>query len=131
MNELLLWGFVLMVFASFGGLGYYTIYRLTKNTYAAANDTVYAASKTMTISTDIYATISLWEKRFLELEHELRARKYEAQVLITWLEKETDARELFKQEILTTQKLNERETKLIELGKQISMITNIKKNETK
>lgn len=87
----------MMIFVSFcmvalGGLGYFTIWRLTDHTSTAVDSQrnhVLSMLSSMKLVVEIIVNL---DKRFKDLETEIRLQKSDSSRLIQWLEEESKAR---------------------------------------
>lgn len=113
---------LLILFASFVIFGYFTIRRLMERT----GDKVFSYQKSFRIMVSVLTQgkkeISGWNKRFLDLENEIRLQKSDSSRLIEWLDKERMTRGLERDEFLRALKITERESRIIEISERLKLI---------
>jgi len=108
---------------SLGGLGYFTIWRLTTHTQADARYTAVLSNQMTTKFDEVHTIIAGLDKRFRELETEIKMQKNDSSRLTEWLDKRDQHLIRIESQFIEAHKLKERESKIIELGEQLKLIT--------
>lgn len=112
------------------GLGYYSIYRLTRKTHDCTHETQGLAQATLIAAEHGDQTITGLNQRLLDLENSIRQNKSDSSRLIEWLDKRdrelVEIQAKFAKHIQLEErekKLEERHSKIVELGEQLRLIT--------
>lgn len=111
---------LLVLLMACGGLGYFTIWRLTRNTQNNVftfHDDFYRATKRLD---ELEQTVSGLEQSIFAVKHEISEFQKRLQGLEVKIMTEFDH---IKKEITRDKRLAERETKLVELGENLRLIT--------
>ena len=118
---------------SLGGLGYFTIWRLTDSTYTttksyASNFDLMRADvqENKDFRHEVEAIIKGLDQRLADLETEIKLQKFDASRIIEWLDKEGVTRKKLNDEFIKSLKLTERESKIIQISEQLKLITSRK-----
>lgn len=111
------------ILLSMGGLGYYTIFRLTQSNTQKSFETYAKAQEMERKFLEVHMIISGLDKRFRDLETEIRLQKNDSHRLTEWLDKRDIQLTRLQDEFLKAQKITERESKIVELGEQLRLIT--------
>lgn len=112
------------------GLGYYSIYRLTRKTHECTHETQGIAQTTLIAAEDAQTTIKNLNQRLLDLENQIRLNKSDSSRLVEWLDKRDRELVEIQAKFAKHLQLEEREKKLeiqhskiIELGESLKLIT--------
>lgn len=113
----------IIVILSMAGLGYFTIYRLTSDTHAGQNHLGKIILDTEAKFKDVQGVISGLDIRFRDLETKLSQFLNDSHRITAWLDKRDLELIKIQDEFLKSQKITERETKIVELSEQLKLIT--------
>lgn len=125
--DIFIYGSGIFLVVCLGGLGYFTIWRLTDETHG----TVRSYKKTFLLMLKVFqdgrGIFRAWEKRFLDLENEIRLQKSDSSRLVEWLDKEGKRRDAERTEFLKALRITERESKIIEISENLKLLRTPKK----
>jgi hypothetical protein len=123
MAEIVIGVILFLVLFGMIGLGYFSIYRLTESTHDYSHKSFVSVSEMETSFAEVHQIISGLDKRFRDLETKLSFMTNDSSRLTEWLDKRDLELIKIQDEFLKSQKLTERETKIIELGENLKLIT--------
>lgn len=128
--QYLIYGGISFLFISLGGLGYFTIWRLTQKSVDNSTETNNELKKAKHTGLEIVKSFNLIKRvilnlnqRLCDLETEIKLQKSDSARLVEWLDKERLSRDSDRAEFLKALKITERESKIIELGERLKLIT--------
>ena len=113
----------IIIILSMAGLGYFTIYRLTSDTHDGQNHLTQIVLDTEAKFAHVHEVISGLDKRFRDIETKLSLFLNDSHRITAWLDKRDLELIKIQDEFLKSQKISERESKIIEISEQLKLIT--------
>ena len=110
-----------------GGLGYFTIWRLTDETARDAKASKKLFLKMIQVFNQMKRIVAQTRQDFVNLRAEIQMQKSDSSRLVEWLDKEEkrrkEERELLTQTLEKHFKINERESALVKISENLRLLT--------